>query len=1189
MQKGYWKGIWSKILKTQLVFLITGLVFIKGYSQDILINEIQSSNISTISDHTGDTPDWIELYNPGNLSVNLENYGLTDNDSIPLKWTFPATIIGPQSHLLVFASGLDLKAPALHWETIVDLGDEWAYWVPQSEVEGNWRDQSFDDSQWPVNISSFGYGDGDDSTIIENPISIYLRKVFEITDPNNVSQAYLHIDYDDAFVAYLNGVEIARSNIGQPGIIPAFDTPADNYDHEAVMYQGGQPEKYLIENVVDYISAGINVLAIQVHNHSTTSSDLTAIPFFTLGYSTKPNKEIETSAYIDFMPIGLHTNFKISASGEPIILSDASGILIDSVFSGGIGANISLGRKPDGSLEWKFFDSPTPGMANNTKGYEPVNISEVTCSIEGGLFTSGIILKLGSKEIGDSIFYTLDGSDPNTNSLLYSSAIAINSSRVLKARVIKNGFLPGAINTQTYIINADHDLPVICVNTDPYNLWNNDYGIYTMGDDAQSDFPHFGANFWEDWERPGNITMYKADGSLAFKIDAGIKIFGNWSRGHPQKSLSIHCRKSYGYDGIYYKLFPDKDISFFKTIVLRNSGNDFNNTMFRDALCNRIVASKNIDQQAYRPAVVYLNGQYWGILNIREKVNEEFISSNHVVDEDLVDLLENDGYAIRGSADHYEEMISFINENSISNKSNYDYVRTQMDISNFIQYQVAEIFIDNRDWPGNNIKFWRERTQGSRWKWIMFDSDFGLNTWGDNNQEFNTLDYALEPNGPGWPNPPWSTFLLRNLIKNASFKYEFINTFADNLNTIFDPRVMNNQMNEMVGNIDGEIKDHLNRWNGSINYWENRISAMRSFINERRNNVRNHIRTTFKIPGTYNLNIDVRGNGQIGLNTLSLTEFPWDGVYFDDIPIQLQALPGPGHRFIEWEGIEMTGQEKLSLSPQEAVNITAVFEPINENISSIVINEINYNNAEDFDTGDWVELLNAGEYSVNISDWVLKDDDDLHEYVFPEGTVIHAHDFLVVCRNKKKFQTKYPLIDISEGELSFGFGSNSDCVRLFSDTGELKDIVCYEDGLPWPEEASGFGATLALKDAFSNNDYPGNWEASLDHGTPGAKNTDIITSISDIQEQIPSIKVYPNPAKAIVYLELYSDKEKNVTIEMVDITGSKCLSLRDRKVKVGKNEIFISLKSYQSIVSGLYLLQVRSKYGIQRVKFLVSR
>jgi hypothetical protein len=124
---------------------------------------------------------------------------------------------------------------------------------------------------------------------------------------------------------------------------------------------------------------------------------------------------------------------------------------------------------------------------------------------------------------------------------------------------------------------------------------------------------------------------------------------------------------------------------------------------------------------------------------------------------------------------------------------------------------------------------------------------------------------------------------------------------------------------------------------------------------------------------------------------------------------------------------------------------------------------------------------------------------------------------------------------------------------------------------------------------FSNNDYPGNWEASLDHGTPGAKNTDIITSISDIEEQIPSIKVYPNPAKAIVYLELYSDKEKNVTIEMIDITGSKCLSLRDRKVKVGKNEIFISLKSYQSIVSGLYLLQVRSKYGIQRVKFLVSR
>ncbi len=1188
MRKGFRREIYLPGWKFQFIFWILSIVYTIGHTQGIVINEIQSSNVSTIYDHTGDTPDWIELYNPGDQSINLENFGLSDNDTIPLKWTFPSTIIGPKSHILIFASGLDLRSPLLHWETIIDVGDEWSYWVPEIEVDQNWRVPSFDDADWLVGKSGFGYGDGDDNTIIENPISVYIRNVFEIVDPQAVSQAYLHIDFDDAFVAYINGHEIARSNIGEAGVIPSFNTPADNYDHEAAMYQGGQPEEFLIENIGDFLLTGENVLAIQVHNHSTGSSDLTAIPIFTLGYNSKPTWDLETSAYINFVPVGLHTNFKISAAGEPVILSDASGIQIDSVFSAGIPANISLGRKPDGKLEWKFFNEPTPGFANNTTGYTPTNISKVTVSKPGGLYQSGLTVELYSDGAGDSIYYTLDGSDPSDSESLYTSPITISSSAVVKSRVIKDGYLPGFINTQTYIVNAHHDLPVVCVNTDPYNLWDNDYGIYAWGDQAESDFPHFGANFWEDWERPANIAMYENDGSLAFQIDAGIKIFGNWSRGQPQKSLSIHCRKSYGFDGINYKIFPEKDLTYFKTIVLRNSGNDFNNTMLRDAFCNRIVADKNIDQQAYRPAVTYLNGQYWGILNIREKVNEEFISSNHGIDEDKIDLLENNGQAIRGSSDHYEAMINFINSNSLSIEANYNYVETQMDISNFIQYQVAEIFIDNRDWPGNNIKFWRKADEGGRWKWIMFDSDFGINTWDENNQEFNTLEYALEPNGPGWPNPPWSTFLFRKLMENTSFRHRFINTFADNLNTIFNPNIMNDHLDKMISDIDGEIQNHMNRWNGSIGYWTNRISAMRSFINQRRNNVRNHIQTTLKLSGMYSLNVDVKGNGKIKLNTLYLDEFPWTGLYYNDVPIQLEALPEPGYRFVEWQGIESSGNEKISLSVREASNISAVFEASVEDVSGIIINEINYNSADHFDTGDWVELFNVGDYAVNISGWVMKDDDDAHEYVFPEGTVIHARDYLLVCRNKEKFSAKYPLVNILGEELTFGLGSNGDCVRLFSDSGELKDRVCYEDGLPWPENANGFGATLALKDALSNNDFPGNWKASTGHGTPGAHNSDVITSLQENSLEQFSMKVYPNPANAEFHIELFSHMDEKVELSLIDLTGKKSILLLDLNVHIGQNEIYIPLQNHQVIAPGLYLLQVKSRNMLQQTKLLLQ-
>ena len=281
--------------KTVLIFYFLIESLSSGYTQNIFINEVQSSNVSTIYDHTGNTPDWIEIYNGGSSSINLENYGLSDVDSLPMKWTFPPTILTPNSQLLVYASGLDLKEPTLYWETVVDIGDEWRYLIPASEPASSWKNTSFDDTNWLTGKSGFGYGDDDDSTIIEASMSVFIRKSITIIDKNDILQAYLHIDFDDSFVAYLNGTEIARSNIGAKGIPPAFDQAANNYNHEAAMYQGGFPNKYMIDSVTNYLIEGENILAIQVHNFNLSSSDLTAIPFFTLGKVTNPGYPTDIS------------------------------------------------------------------------------------------------------------------------------------------------------------------------------------------------------------------------------------------------------------------------------------------------------------------------------------------------------------------------------------------------------------------------------------------------------------------------------------------------------------------------------------------------------------------------------------------------------------------------------------------------------------------------------------------------------------------------------------------------------------------------------------------------------------------------------------------------------------------------------------------------------------------------------
>lgn len=1172
-----------------LVILLNGL-FITGQAQDLFINEVQSSNVSTLYDHTGDTPDWIEFFNGGSSPTNLENYGLSDVDSLPFKWVFPSVILAPDSHLLVYASGLDLKEPNLHWETIVDIGDEWRYRVPQVEPSNLWKNNDFNDSDWSIGKSGFGYGDGDDSTVLESTMSVFVRKYFTITDKKNIRKAYLHIDFDDAFVAYINGIEVARSNIGLPGVIPPFNAPADNYNHEAAIYSGGFPDEFFINGVSDHLVDGENTLAIQVHNHSLTSSDLSAIPIFTIGHEVPPSHQISTSPYINFVPVGLHANFKISSSGESLKLSDPSGYKIDSLFTNNIPANISLGRKPDGSNEWKYFEMPTPALPNVSEGFSSTPTSIVQFSVEAGFYQTGISLELSTLNPFDSIFYTLDGSKPTKEGFLYSKEISIDKAAIVRARVIINGHLPGEITSNSYLINASHDLPVVFVSTDPSNLWDYEEGIYVKGLNAEYDFPYKGANFWQDWERPANVTMYEADGTLAFQIEAGIKIFGAYSRGQDQKSLSIHCRKSYGTQSINYKIFEDRDIEEFKTIILRNSGNDFNNTMLRDAFAGEVVSSLGLDQQAYRPAVVYLNGEYWGIHNIREKINEEFLAAHHQIREEDIDILEGDGQVVRGNAEHYLSLLDYLNSHSLSTSENYEYVKTQIDIENFIKYQIAQIFIDNRDWPGNNIKYWREQKPYSKWKWILFDLDFAFNTWSSDNQFFNTLDYALEPNGPGWPNPPWGTFFLRKLMENESFKFDFINCFADNLNTIFEPTVLEGQLDLMRGGIKNEIQNHLDRWDGSYDYWQERIGAIESFARDRRGYVRSHIKSKFGLKGMYDLDIDVEGEGYIKINTIELKEFPWTGSYYIDVPVKLCATPSSGFKFVEWQGIDTTEKENLSVNASIDTEITAVFEPVDVQEVDIVINEINYNAGEESNSGDWVELLNANNYAVNVSGWKLKDDNENHEYIIPEGSIIDSHGFLVICYNSDDFLTIYPTSNIINKELEFGFSNEGECIKLFSLDDTLMDEVCYENNAPWPTEPNGEGASLSLVNALSNNAHPANWKASIGSGTPGIKN-DIIT---DLEDHLPITKslliiVFPNPVERACSVQINSSEDDIISVSLFDISGKKRSVLKYYNLVKGQNLIGLDLEEFSpNISSGVYIMSFKSNAIQEHLRIIIK-
>lgn len=1057
------------------------------FAQQVVINELMATNGVTVYDEDGDYSDWFELYNREQTAVDLNGFGLSDDPSSPFKWIMPQITIEPQNYLLIYASDKNRKKIVKHWETVIDWGDLWKYKLGTSEPPADWRSITFDDSTWEIGPSGFGYGDDDDATIVPHVPSIFVRKVFNIADTSVISAAVFHIDYDDGFVAYLNGVEIARANMG--GVVnvpPAYDELALTYV-EAQMFSGGKPKSFNIVNYQSLLRNGENVLSVQVHNAEDTS-DMTLIPFLTLGMNEPPPNPQGANPILDLPYKYLHTNFKLSASGEQIIVTNPQGTRIDQIVFGNQSGDISYGRCPDGDSIWSFFPNPTPGSSNPGFGYSGTT-NEPEISPQAGFYDNPVTVTVTPFSSNDTIYYTLDGSEPDRNSILYTAPILIQETKILRVRAFSPGLLPSRTKTNSYFLNFSHTLPVVSLSTDPYNLFDEEYGIYAMGDSANPDWPHYGANFWQDWERPIHIELFESDGTLGFSVDGGVKIFGGVNRAFPQKSLAIFMRGHYGYSDLDYKLFDNLPFRDYEAFVLRNSGNDWISTMFRDGLMTSLVDNIGIDKQAYRPSIVFINGVYWGILNIREKINEHFLVQHHSVNIDSLDLIEGLGEIMHGSVMDYFAFFSFVENNSMNVPENFEYVKSKIDVENFIKYFVSEIYFANTDWPVGNIRYWKEGKNG-KWRWILYDTDHGFGLVPS--YLHNTLEFATATNGPSWPNPPRSTLLLRKFLENENFKNAFINCFADFSNSIFKAQVVNDRITLIKSLIQSEIQRHGAKWNQfDLTQWLNNVQVLRDFADNRIFHVRQHFMDKFGLSGLASVNISISDTsmGSVKLNFITIKDSSWNGQYFLDVPINLIAMAKQGFRFVRWEGSSTSSNDSLTVTPNGSINLTAVFDVDTTSAApNIVINEINYNSSSSFNTEDWIELYNNTGAPVDISGWKFKDSDDSHIFTIPQGTVLGVDGYLVLCVDTSLFKPLFPNVHNFIGNLGFGLSGSGELIRLYDNNLVMMDSLIYDDAPPWPTQPDGNGPTLALKNPTFDNTLGENWAASLSHGTPGEMN-----------------------------------------------------------------------------------------------------
>ena len=775
----------------------------------------------------------------------------------------------------------------------------------------------------------------------------------------------------------------------------------------------------------------------------------------------------------DIVAKAMHTNFKLSSGGDVLYLYSPTMFLTDSVKIASIETDYTYGRLVDGTGAWAALSKPTPGKANvstTVKGLAPKPVF----SVNGGFYSKSQAVTLSTNLEGAVIRYTTDGSEPTENSPIYEGAITaekksseslisgynrqnktqvqhyqwtegdgqlstpsvynwgeVEKGFVIKAKVFHPDYVPSVTACQTYFINMSRpSLPIVSVSVDKGSFFSADSGIYIQGTngikrggngDVKANWNH------QDWERKVFVEYFDANGNRQFGVNAGAKVMGAISRHSDLKSLNIIMRKKYEEGRMEYPIFGNDGLSYYESFILRNSGNDWEQGMFaRDAVAQSIMRGQcDLETQAYQPVVMFLNGEYWSIINVRERYDKHYFGGHHdYVDEGNIDLLKinkemNSFDASEGDSLRYEEMMAYLKTNSMADADNYNYVKNHyLDVDNMINYYIAQLFSQNTDWPDNNMRLWRPRTENGKFRFPWYDADFGYGLWGGgaSTDPFNNF-YSKKKYAP--------VILFDYMMKNDDFKNEFIQRFYYMLNTVYDY----NRCKTIINNIEDKIANERSisdsKWQRSetARYSSYLVSSVRSFAESRVSNMRGFLNSRYGDKGAAKLTVNFTSSqGSVQLCGMNVTA-GYSGSQYKSTPIRMTAIPKDGYKFVAWQtgnGQNVSTDLEYKLTITGDYTIKAVFENRSAE-KNLYINEFLAANSTDMLSPigkheDWIEIYNDGSADVNLAGLYLSDDRTklaLYQipYSQPDSTTIPS----------KGFVTFYADNDYNEGALHLPF------------------------------------------------------------------------------------------------------------------------------------------------------------------------
>ena len=502
--------------------------------------------------------------------------------------------------------------------------------------------------------------------------------------------------------------------------------------------------------------------------------------------------------------------------------------------------------------------------------------------------------------------------------------LSIDVTTVLRCASFFPGTLPGNVETRTYVFEKAPSVPAVFVTTDPGSLFDADSGLYVKGNDAWESSPYYGANYWQDKEIPAFVELMEPGAKEpAFAENAGYSIFGNYSRASEKKSAAITFREKYGKNRLEYNLFPDfPALKKFKSFLLRNNGGGYGSTYFLDRLASSVTEGLGVDYQRGRAAVVFYNGVYYGLHNIRERSSKYYFETHYGYDPDNIDLLKVNTSVSAGSASDYSRFLNWLEENNLDDDENYEYAALKLDIDNILNYMLSEIFLDNRDWPANNVKKWRRSDIKSPWKWFLYDLDFGFGSGFSENTD-NIFDFATAEDGPDWPNGPNSTLLLRRLLENENFRIAFINRMTTLLSMNFESKRLLARIEALNDEIADEIERDQERWQLDAARMDEALSRMITFAKKRQGVVMKEMIEHFDLGKKCVVELVSEGRGSIAVHGLPLDRSSMSITFFKNVPVSLSALPAEGGTFKGWD--DGNNDSVREILPCKVTRITAIF------------------------------------------------------------------------------------------------------------------------------------------------------------------------------------------------------------------------------------------------------------------------